>query len=138
MLTIPKKPIHTLFALLLILLLSACAGGGGGDDGVNTNDNSDGADLGSGSIYGTATLSWLPPTENTDGSALTNLAGYNIYYGTEAGNYTEVITIDNPGIAEYIVENLPSGNTYYFVITAFDADGNESEYSPTGSKTIPA
>lgn len=119
------------FILLLILLLSACAGGGGSDGGGTTGG-------GGVSNYGTATLSWLPPTENTDGSSLTNLAGYNIYYGTEAGNYTEVITIDNPGIAEYVVDNLPPGNTYYFVITAFDDSGNESEYSPTGSKVIPA
>jgi len=138
MLGFRKQQLHILCILLLTLILSACGGAGGGGGSVDTSSNKDGSGIGGGSSYGAATLSWLPPTENTDGSALTNLAGYNIYYGTEAGNYTEVITISNPGIAEYLVENLPSGNTYYFVITAFDADGNESEYSPTGSKTIPA
>jgi hypothetical protein len=129
MLTFRKFQARIPFILLLILLLSACAGGG--SDGGDTTGG------GGASNYGTATLSWLPPTENTDGSTLTNLAGYNIYYGTEAGNYTEAITIDNPGIAEYVVDNLPPGNTYYFVITAFDSSGNESEYSTMGSKTIP-
>ena len=86
--------------------------------------------------FGTATLSWLPPTENTDGSVLTDLAGYKIYYGTESGNYTSTITIDNPGIATYVVDNLPGGNTYYFVITSFTTGGLESEYSTMGSKTI--
>lgn len=86
--------------------------------------------------FGTATLSWLPPTENTDGSALTDLAGYKIYYGTEPGNYTTVITVNNPGIASYIVDSLPSGNTYYFVITSFTTSDLESEYSTMGSKTI--
>jgi hypothetical protein len=85
---------------------------------------------------GTATLSWLPPTENTDGSVLTDLAGYKIYYGTTAGNYTSVIMIDNPGIASYVVDNLPGGNTYFFVITSVTSSGLESEYSSVGSKTI--
>jgi len=86
---------------------------------------------------GTATLSWLPPTENTDGSVLTDLAGYKIYYGTSEGSYTTVITIDNPGISSYVVDSLSGGNTYYFVITSVNADGLESEYSTVGSKAIP-
>lgn len=85
---------------------------------------------------GTATLSWMPPTENTDGSVLTDLAGYKIYYGTTPGNYTSVITIDNPGITTYVVENLPGGSTYFFVITSVTSSGLESEFSTVGSKTI--
>lgn len=85
---------------------------------------------------GSATLSWTPPTENTDSSALTNLAGYKIYYGTSAGNYTSTINLANPGLTSYVVDNLAGRNTYYFVITAYDADGNESGYSSMGSKTI--
>ena len=132
--------------ICIVFLLTACGGGGGegesgepGDSGSKVGDA--GGNTGDGTTpaaYGVATLSWQPPTENTDGSVLTNLAGYKIYYGTEAGNYTEIITIDNPGIAEYIVDNLPPGNTYYFVITAFNAEGIESEFSPAGSKVIPA
>jgi hypothetical protein len=85
---------------------------------------------------GSATLSWLPPTENTDGSVLTDLAGYKIYYGTSVGNYTSVITINNPGVATYVVDNLPGGNTYYFVITSVTTGGLESGYSTVGSKLI--
>ena len=85
---------------------------------------------------GTATLSWLPPTENTDGSVLTDLAGYKIYYGTSAGVYTSVIAIDNPGVSTFVVDNLPGGYTYYFVITSVTTSGLESEYSTVGSKTI--
>ncbi len=43
---------------------------------------------------GSATLSWKPPTENADGSALTNLAGYRIYYGRNRDNLTE--SVDRP------------------------------------------
>jgi hypothetical protein len=85
---------------------------------------------------GSATLSWTPPTENTDGSALTNLAGFKIYYGTSEGNYTSTVDLNNPGLSSYMVENLAGGNTYYFVMTAYDSNGNESAYSVVGSKSI--
>ena len=83
-----------------------------------------------------AHLSWTPPTENTDGSVLTNLAGYKIYYGTTSGEYNVVITLDNPSLSEYLVENLPTGYTYYFVITAFNSSGVESGYSVEGFKSL--
>ena len=38
------------------------------------------------SANGTATVSWTPPTTNTDGSALTNLAGYRVAYGRDIGH----------------------------------------------------
>ena len=85
---------------------------------------------------GTATLSWTIPTTRTDGSALTNLAGFHIYYGPSLGNYTTVVTIANPSVSTYVVSNLTSG-TYYFVATAYDANGLESAYTSPGSKTIP-
>ena len=53
--------------------------------------------------------SWVEPTENTDNSALTDLSGYKIYYGSSPGNYTESITIDNPGVTSFLVEGLANG-----------------------------
>lgn len=133
--TIWKTSVNTVAIVFLVLLLSAC--GGASPDGSGGNNADTGG--GSGSTgYGTATLSWLPPTEYTDGSPLTDLAGYKIYYGTAIDDYPNVITIDNPGIATYVIDNLPAGNTYYFVITSFGSGGIESEYSAVGSKTIPA
>jgi len=85
---------------------------------------------------GSATLSWSSPTARTDGSALTNLAGYRIYYGTSSGSLSKSITIDNPGVTTYVVENLSSG-TYFFAMTAFDAQGVESSRTNPVSKTIP-
>ena len=84
---------------------------------------------------GSATLSWTPPTTRTDGTPLTDLAGYKIHYGTSQGTYPNKVTIDNPGVTTYVVENL-SPATYYFVTTAFDATGGESDYSNVASKTI--
>jgi hypothetical protein len=87
------------------------------------------------SAMGTATLSWAPPTTRTDGTPLTDLAGYRIHYGTSPGVYSTRISIDNPGITTYVVENLAPA-TYYFVTTAFDTAGGESDYSNVASKTI--
>lgn len=46
---------------------------------------------------GTALFSWMPPTQNTDGSSLTDLAGYKIWYGTSPGNYSDTITLAYSG-----------------------------------------
>ncbi len=84
---------------------------------------------------GSATLGWQPPTERTDGSALTNLAGYRIHVGSAPGVYGQVINVDNPGLSSYVVEGLTSG-TWYFAVTAIDGQGLESSYSNAASKVI--
>lgn len=84
---------------------------------------------------GTATLSWNPPSENIDGSALTDLSGYRIYYGRSENQLTRTIVINNPGLTRYVVENLAASN-WHFAMTSVNADGIESRRSPTVSKTI--
>jgi len=84
---------------------------------------------------GSATLSWQPPVERTDGSPLTDLAGYRIYFGAAPDSLGQAVTLDNPGVTSYVVENLSQG-TWYFAMTAFDAAGLESDLSAIGSKTI--
>lgn len=84
---------------------------------------------------GAATLTWLPPTENTDGSPIDDLAGYRIRYGRLAGELTELQSISNPGITSAVVENLASG-TWYFTVTAYNSSGVESEYSNVAQKTV--
>ncbi|MGI9203436.1 MAG: putative Ig domain-containing protein [Woeseiaceae bacterium] len=80
-------------------------------------------------------LTWVPPTENEDGTALTNLAAYKIYYGQFEGNYPSQISIDNPGLTSHLVENLPP-NTYYFVATSINSTGLESDFSNVVVKTL--
>jgi hypothetical protein len=84
---------------------------------------------------GSATLSWTPPTTNSDGSPLTNLAGYRIYWGPTAGNYPNSATLTNPGLTSYVVGSLVPG-TYFFVATAVNSAGAESAFSAPASKTI--
>src|SRR3989344_8270826 len=84
-------------------------------------------------IAGQAVLSWDPPTTNTDGSWLTDLGGYRLYYGTASGNYGSVIDAGN--VITHTVTGL-SGGTYYFAVTAYDTSGNESGFSNEVSKTF--
>ncbi|HEU4603937.1 MAG TPA: putative Ig domain-containing protein [Steroidobacteraceae bacterium] len=84
---------------------------------------------------GSATLSWTPPTRNTDGSTLTNLAGYKIYYGTSSGAMNKTVQISNAGVSSYVIENL-SPATYYFAVKAYTTTGVESALSNTASKVV--
>jgi hypothetical protein len=84
---------------------------------------------------GTASLSWMAPTENSDGSPLTDLAGYVVLYGPSPNELTQVITIDNPSVTTYVVESLASG-TWYFAVQAANSSGITSELSSLASKTI--
>jgi hypothetical protein len=77
---------------------------------------------------GSVTLAWQPPTENTDGTALTDLAGYRIYYGLDPQNLSDVIELANSGVTSYVVDNLTS-NTWYFAATALNSKGVESSLS---------
>jgi|SRR5579863_8028666 len=77
----------------------------------------------------TAVLTWLPPTQNADGSVFTDLLGYAIHYGTTPGVYSHTIRLTNPGLTAFVVENLAAG-TYYFAVTAYNSAGIESALSP--------
>ncbi len=84
---------------------------------------------------GSATVGWSAPTQNTDGSALTNLAGFSIYYGTSATNLNQSAQIANPGLTTYALGNLAPG-TWYFAVKAYTTAGAESAISSIASKTI--
>ena len=84
---------------------------------------------------GTATLSWSAPTQNTDGSALTDLAGYRVYHGTNASALSDVRQVPATSVG-YVFGQLAAG-THYFAVTAYNAAGVESALSAVGSKVVP-
>ncbi len=65
-------------------------------------------------------VSWNSNTEP-------DLAGYQVYYGTQSMNYTNLVDVGN--VTEYVVHGLEIGTTYYFAVTAYDENWNESDYS---------
>jgi hypothetical protein len=102
-----------LVACVLTGALTAC----GGDESP-----ADGSALTAASTAsGSTTLSWMPPTRNDDGTPLT-LTGYRIYWGHSEGNYSHSVTVNNPGLSRYVVEQLTPA-TYFFVATALSSDG---------------
>lgn len=84
---------------------------------------------------GSATLSWLAPTQKSDGSPLQNLAGFVIKYGNAANTLGTRIAVANPSLSRYVVSNLGAG-TWYFAVASYTADGLESDVSQVVSKTI--
>ncbi len=80
-------------------------------------------------------VSWQPPTVNSDGSTLTDLAGYKILWGAQSGQYTASVAISNPGLVRYVIESLPPGK-YFFAMVAVNSVGNESDASPEVAATI--
>jgi len=85
-------------------------------------------------VNGTLQVSWVAPTENVDGTPLTDLAGYKIYYGDQSRNYLGSVPVNDATATSFDV-TLASGE-YFVAMTARDADGNESAYSNEVLKTV--
>ena len=88
-----------------------------------------------GAAQGAVTLSWAPPTENEDGSYLTDLAGYWVYWGNNPGTYTNWMRIDDPGLTMLVIEDLVPGS-WEFAMTSFNAAGVESSLSNTITRFV--
>jgi len=83
-----------------------------------------------------ATLTLTPPTTNTDGSPLTDLVSYDIYYGCEqSGVYTDFERFSAGGTT-FIIENLPEPGTCYFAATAVNSDNISSAFSNEATKSF--
>jgi hypothetical protein len=81
-------------------------------------------------------LSWVAPKLNSDGSPLTNLAAFKVYWGTTQGIYSRSAKISSATARTYTVSGLTTGK-WYFVVTALSSNGVESPYSNVWSKTVP-
>jgi hypothetical protein len=81
-----------------------------------------------------ALLSWTAPTQNTDGSDLTNLAGYKVYWGPSSRNYTQKANVNGASATSFTASLTPG--TWFFAITALDSTGGESAKSNEVSKTV--
>jgi len=118
---------------------SSASGSSTSTSSGNTSTSSGSTSTSSGSTAasatGTATLSWSPPLTNADGSMLTDLAGYHVYYGTDPNNFTKVATVANASQVVFTASNLTAG-TWYFAITSYNSSGIESQFSAAIATTI--
>jgi hypothetical protein len=58
-----------------------------------------------------------------------------VKYGRSANNLDRTVSLDNPSLNRYTLENLSSG-TWYFAVVAVTSGGVVSEPSNTASKTV--
>ncbi|MDB6091104.1 MAG: hypothetical protein JWN85_3888 [Gammaproteobacteria bacterium] len=135
--------------VLVSLLLAGCGGGSSAASSAPTSSTATGASSSPPPtptptptppptptpVTGTATVSWVAPTLNSDGSSLTSLAGYTIHYGVSATSLTQSIQVANAGAVSYVVTNLSSG-TWYFAVSAYTNADVQSALSTVSSKTI--
>jgi len=87
-------------------------------------------------LAGAVTLTWTPSTENTDGTPLTDLREYHLYYGTtQGGPYPNTEHTNDPNVSSWVVNDLAAG-TYYFVATAINDASVESAFSNEAIKVV--
>jgi hypothetical protein len=129
-------------AALMCTGLAACDGSsnpvGAAASAVATNASTSSVGTASGSLTTSSsdpsnksiTLSWSQPTQNSNGTSLTDLAGYTLHYGTSSQDYTGTIQITSATQTSYVVSDsdFPPG-TYYFAISAYNAEQVSSSLS---------
>jgi hypothetical protein len=74
---------------------------------------------------GTATITWVAPTENTDGTPITDLSGFHIYYGTNPSELNMQASVPGGTSTSYVIAGLGQ-DTYYFAVVAYTSAGEES------------
>lgn len=106
-----------------------------GPGSVSQSTAGSGTNTGAATGTGTAELAWQMPTENTNGTPLTDLAGYTIVYGTTPDALSNSVQVTNIGTTSYVVKGLGQG-TWYFAIMSYTSSGETSTLSSIESTTI--
>ena len=83
-----------------------------------------------------ASLSWSVPQFNTDGTSLTDVSGYRVYYGKNPSNLSASVLVPGMAASSHVITGLGAG-TYYFAVATLSLAGEVSELSNVASKTFP-
>lgn len=118
----PGRAARRWVAPLLIALAAAGCGGGGTEEPIAAADVTLSTEE---AAFRRATVAWETPTTNVDGSALTDLAGYRIYYGQRSGDYDHTMEVTDPTQTSVRLSNLARG-TWYVSARSYRANGLES------------
>ncbi len=68
------------------------------------------------------------PVHEHDGTALSDLAGYTVFYGMASRAYSASIKLSGAAASSVVIEGLAAG-TWYFSIKSTNVSGVESDYS---------
>jgi hypothetical protein len=123
------KKVFLAVALSMFLMFSVAGCGGSGGSGSSEGDNNT---IPVGTADGSVKIAWDAPI-NSDGTPLSNIAGYNVHYGTSSRNYDK--KVDTGTLQNCTITGLTPG-TYYMSVTCYDASGNESAFSNEASKIV--
>jgi hypothetical protein len=116
-------------------LLVGCTDGAPASDPATTPPPASGSPPPSGPATGKVTLNWARPTSNEDGSTLTDLAGYKVYYGTAPYALATSLDVHGGTVTSVEIQGLAHGS-WYFAIASYNADGVESSKSGVVTTTI--
>ena len=120
--------------ILTILLAALLFGGISGCD-IDANDNRDdeppAVPRGVRTITGDeqVIIEWYPNGEY-------DLAGYQVWRGRDDTNF-DLLAEVSENATRYIDTTVRNGVTYYYAVSAYDVDGNESELSPENAWDTP-
>ena len=124
-----KRTRSVIFASMLTLTLASCSGGGGtSESAAPYNPGVVPTPVVPTPVTKSVTLNWTPPTTNTDGTALTDLSGYSLFYGTDSRLYFSPVRISDPATTSAVIDGLASGR-WYFSIKSINEAGMESDFS---------
>lgn len=135
------RQIKAIVLALGLVVLAGCnfdSGSPSGVQGVTSQSSTGGAtstSTGASASAGTAQLAWQIPTENTNGTALTDLAGYTIVYGASPAVLDHSVQVTDIETTSYAVTGLSQG-TWYFAILSNTSSGESSALSDIASTTI--
>jgi hypothetical protein len=96
----------------------------------------------SGAFAGILDATWTAPTTNADGTPLTDLASYRVYFGTSSpvcpGPSFRQVAAPSPipasgDTVNYRLTGLQTGTMYSVAVTAVNTSGNESACSVPAS-----
>ncbi len=132
---------NALFVFFLLFVLSGCgvgmgAAGSGELSGYDSGEDSGGDSGGNSEVNPVdfVKLSWMSPMSNADGSPLTNLGGYMIYY-RKTDAITQIYSMDVGNVTSATIDNLSPG-IWCFAISAYNEANIESDLSNYACKDI--
>ena len=137
--------VKSLLMVMIVMQFVACGGDGASGSGNSMVSHSAAASnastysssgQSSASATGSLSLNWVAPVARADGTplSLADIEGYHIYYGDKAGSYPYRIKIADGTTQQITLIDLAIG-TYYIVMTTYDVDGRESDYSAMVKKS---
>jgi hypothetical protein len=83
----------------------------------------------------TISVSWTQPARNTNGTPLTDLAGYVVEYGKSSTALNSTVSINSPSSTNVQIDNLSAGK-WYFAVAAVTTAHVVGQFSAVASETV--